>query len=88
MILDIHFARIFALELGSLVEEIFFNQSFLDYFVNRMHKNPALVQLAAFYKESFSALDKIPHFLRPCYFELLFSYFYAAIEEVLLRKIL
>jgi hypothetical protein len=59
-----------------------------DFTISRLRGNPALIPLADLLHRAFTHLAAIPHFLRPCYFELLFTYFYTAIEEVLLDKFL
>jgi len=48
-----------------------------------------LDRVAGIFDKCLSLLDNgVPHYLRPCYFELLFTYLYSAVEEVALRKIL
>jgi glycogen debranching enzyme len=58
-----------------------------SYIVGRLRRVPELNKIAELLEESFRPLNDIPHFLRPCYFELAFSYIYTAMEEILLQKI-
>lgn len=54
-----------------------------------MRRLPELDGVAGIFDRCLSLLNKgVPHYLRPCYFELLFTYLYSAVEEVVLRKIL
>lgn len=58
-----------------------------SYIVNRLRRVGELNKLADLIESSFQPLNEMPHFLRPCYFELVFSYIYNAIEEVLIQKL-
>lgn len=57
------------------------------YIINRLRRIDELKQLADLVESSLQSLNTMPHFLRPCYFELVFSYIYNAIEEVLIQKL-
>lgn len=59
----------------------------IDYSINRLKRCPKLAPLVEIFKKSFNPLNDVPHYLRPCYFELVFTYFFSTIEEVLLEKI-
>jgi glycogen debranching enzyme len=58
-----------------------------SYIVNRLRRVDELQKLADQFERAFEPLNAMPHFLRPCYFELVFSYLYNAIEEVLVEKL-
>lgn len=61
----------------------------VDYTVARMKRLPELTDLAKMFENTFGLLTQgVPHFLRPAYFELIFSYFYKAVENVLSEKLL
>src|SRR4051812_24574895 len=52
-----------------------------DYIIVRLKRLPELSEIARIYEEAFLHLAKgVPHFLRPCYFELIFTYLYDALE--------
>jgi glycogen debranching enzyme len=59
----------------------------VSYIVNRLRRIDELKTLADLIEKSLKPLDYMPHFLRPCYFELAFSYIFNAIEEVLVEKL-
>ncbi|KAI3415787.1 Amylo-alpha-1,6-glucosidase [Globodera pallida] len=59
-----------------------------DYSVARLNRRESLRPFASLLAEAFCPLVDVPHFLRPCYFELLFTYFFSAIEETLIQKLL
>ncbi|KAH7660482.1 CRE-AGL-1 protein, partial [Aphelenchoides avenae] len=58
-----------------------------EYTVNRLRRLPELEKVAQIFDDTLSLLAHLPHFLRPCYFERLFSYLYDAVREVTLQKI-
>ncbi|KAL3124734.1 hypothetical protein niasHT_001571 [Heterodera trifolii] len=60
----------------------------LDYSVARLRRRLSLRPFASLLANAFSPLVGVPHFLRPSYFELLFTYFFSAIEEMLIHKLL
>ncbi|KAH7710427.1 glycogen debranching enzyme [Aphelenchoides avenae] len=49
-----------------------------EYTVNRLRRLPELEKVAQIFDDTLSLLAHLPHFLRPCYFERLFSYLYDA----------
>ncbi len=65
-----------------------------EYIVARMNPRPRtglpeLGKAADVFDRCLSLLATgLPHYLRPYYFELLFTYFYSAVEEIALEKIL
>ncbi|KAI6179311.1 Glycogen debrancher [Aphelenchoides besseyi] len=58
-----------------------------DYLIGRIRRAPELSTVADLLESSFKPLEKMPHFLRPCYFEQIFSYIYNVAESVLLEKL-
>ena len=45
-------------------------------------------QVAQIFEKALATLSDVPHFLRPCYFELIFSYLYEGVLEVAMSKVL
>ncbi|KAL7074694.1 hypothetical protein ACQ4LE_006062 [Meloidogyne hapla] len=60
----------------------------IEYSINRLKRfSPTLQQFAILLEHAFNPLKDFPHHLRPCYFEMIFTYFYLAIERAFLEKI-
>lgn len=57
------------------------------YIVNRLRHIEDLNNIADLFERAFEPLDTMPHFLRPCYFELIFSYLFNSVEEVLVQRL-
>ncbi|CAD5217959.1 unnamed protein product [Bursaphelenchus xylophilus] len=58
-----------------------------NYYVNRLKRTEKLKKVAEIFERAFKPLDEIPHFLRPCYFEEIFTVLYQAVETTVLNKI-
>lgn len=58
-----------------------------DYIVRRLRRLPELAKIADIFDNSLGLLRDVPHFLQPCYFELIFTYLRNAIVEVTLQKL-
>lgn len=57
------------------------------YIVGRLKRLPQLRAVAAVFEKAFAPLDRLPHFLRPCYFEKVFTELYEVAETALLNKL-
>ena len=59
----------------------------LDYICRRLGRIEELSNVKKIFEDSLSILRGIPHFLKPCYFELIFTYLRGAVVEVALQKL-
>jgi glycogen debranching enzyme len=58
-----------------------------DYIIRRLRRLPEIEKIANIFEDSLGLLKDVPHFLRPCYFELIFIYLRDAIVEATLEKL-
>uniref|UniRef100_A0A914BV47 Glycogen debranching enzyme n=1 Tax=Acrobeloides nanus TaxID=290746 RepID=A0A914BV47_9BILA len=59
-----------------------------EHIVKRLKRLPKLEKVAQIFEKALATLSDVPHFLRPCYFELIFSYLYEGVLEVAMSKVL
>lgn len=59
-----------------------------EYIVKRLKRLPKLQLAAQIFEKALSPLSIVPHFLRPCYFELIFSYLYDGVYDIAMSKVL
>lgn len=58
-----------------------------DYIVNRLKRLPELQKVAEVFEKAFEPLSQLPNFLRPCYFEKVFTPLYRVTETTILNKL-
>lgn len=58
-----------------------------EWIIRRIGRIPELNGVKEIFEKSFNPLNDIPHFLRPCYFELIFIYLRNTVVEIALKKL-